>query len=49
VKDIELLVLRHELEICGGRSLDRSSGLLIGRYRRPRPAICRAPRGMFCW
>jgi hypothetical protein len=26
VKDVELLVLRHELEICAGRSRDQGSG-----------------------
>lgn len=46
VKDIELLVPRHELEILRrGRWLGRSSDRLIGPCWQPRPVICRARGG----
>jgi len=33
----------------GDREKEIEILVLIGRYWRPRLAICRAPRGMFCW
>ena len=49
VKDIELLVFRHELEILRRQSCDPSSGWLIGRCWRPQPAICRGRHVVHVW
>jgi hypothetical protein len=49
VKDIELLVLRHELEILRRSSRGRSWAWRIGRYWQPRAATCRARRGAACF
>ena len=49
LKDIELLVLRHELRCCAARSRDRSSALLIGRCSQRQPGTCRAHRAARDW
>jgi hypothetical protein len=49
VKDLELLVLRHELGSCVARWRGRAFAPLIVPYSRRRPAICRAPCAARVW
>jgi transposase len=46
VRDIELLVLRQELETCAGRWRGQSSAPLIGRCLQPPPVTPRSARGV---
>lgn len=44
VKDIELMILRHELGLFAARSTARLSGRLIARFSLPRRVTCRVRR-----
>ncbi len=44
-KDLEIIVLRHELSVFGGRASDQVFDLRIGHFSPPRPDDCHGLAG----